>query len=96
MIFPVANPHDIAENMATRDITIRLQPEQLAALDAWIARHPDPKPSRPEAIRQVLAGALGGSQPVVADTVDRDRAGHRRSKYLDAIWQFVEMVQVKR
>ena len=30
----------------------------LAALDAWIARQPEPKPSRPEAIRQILAAHL--------------------------------------
>jgi cytochrome c553 len=44
-------------------VLVRLQPDQLAALDAWIARHPDPKPSRPEAIRLVLSGALGGDRP---------------------------------
>jgi hypothetical protein len=35
-------------------VTVRIPPDQLAALDAWIARHPDPKPSRPEAIRIML------------------------------------------
>lgn len=35
-------------------INVRLQPEQLAALDKWIAEQPD-KPSRPEAVRRVLA-----------------------------------------
>jgi hypothetical protein len=35
-------------------IGVRLQPDQLAALDAWIAARPDPKPSRPEAIRVIL------------------------------------------
>ncbi len=46
-------------------IGVRLQPEQLARLDAWIASLPDPKPTRPEAIRQVLEGAyrLGGFNP---------------------------------
>jgi hypothetical protein len=34
-------------------INVRLQPEQLAALDAWIAGQPEPS-SRPEAIRQIL------------------------------------------
>jgi hypothetical protein len=34
-------------------IGVRLQPDQLAALDAWIDRR-DPKPSRPEAIRILL------------------------------------------
>jgi hypothetical protein len=38
-------------------IGLRLRPEQLAALDAWIAVQPD-KPSRPEAIRQLLTMSL--------------------------------------
>lgn len=42
---------------------VRLQPDQLAALDAWIARQPEPRPSRPEAVRQILAGALGSDSP---------------------------------
>lgn len=39
-------------------VVVRLQPDMLAALDALIAQQPDPKPSRPEAVRQVLAMAL--------------------------------------
>ena len=46
---PRVNPTSIHLSMA---------PEQLKALDRWIARHPDPKPSRPEAIRQILAAHL--------------------------------------
>ena len=35
-------------------------PEALtAAIDAWIASQPDPRPSRPEAIRRLLAEAFG-------------------------------------
>jgi hypothetical protein len=30
------------------------------ALDVWIARQPEPRPSRPEAIRRILAQALAG------------------------------------
>jgi len=41
-------------------VLVRLRAEHLAALDKWIARHPEPKPSRPEAIRQVLAEHLTG------------------------------------
>jgi hypothetical protein len=29
-------------------------PDQLAALDNWIAQQPDPKPTRPEAVRQII------------------------------------------
>jgi hypothetical protein len=39
-------------------IGVRLQPDQLGALDAWIARQPDPTPSRPEAIRILLTRSL--------------------------------------
>lgn len=41
-------------------IHLTLPPDQLAALDKWIARHPAPKPSRPEAIRQMIAEHLTG------------------------------------
>jgi hypothetical protein len=37
---------------------LRLQPDQLAALDAWIAQQPEPM-TRPEAVRRVLAKGLG-------------------------------------
>jgi hypothetical protein len=33
----------------------------LDRIDAWIASQPDPRPSRPEAIRRILADALGGT-----------------------------------
>jgi hypothetical protein len=36
-------------------VGVRLQPDDLAALDDWIDGKPDPKPSRPEAIRTILA-----------------------------------------
>jgi len=38
-------------------VGVRLQPVQLDALDAWIKRQ-DPAPSRPEAIRLILAEKL--------------------------------------
>ena len=37
---------------------VRLQPPQMAELDAWITAQPDPKPSRPEAIRRLVEDAL--------------------------------------
>jgi hypothetical protein len=46
---------------------VRLQPAQLAALDAWIARQ-DAQLSRPEAIRRLLEQALAVSQPVKSRT----------------------------
>lgn len=39
-------------------IMVRVSPPLLAPLDAWIADQPDPKPSRPEAIREALAEHL--------------------------------------
>jgi hypothetical protein len=38
---------------------VRLQPEQLASLDAWIAHQPD-KLSRPEALRRLADKGLKG------------------------------------
>ena len=35
-------------------IGVRLHGDLLIPLDAWIACQPDPKPSRPEAIRMIL------------------------------------------
>ncbi len=40
------------------NIGVRLAPEQLAALDAWIDAHPGARLSRPEAMRRALAGFL--------------------------------------
>jgi hypothetical protein len=40
------------------NIGLRLYPELEAALDAWINQQPDPKPSKPEAIRTLLGEAL--------------------------------------
>lgn len=39
-------------------VGVRLQPHQLAAIDAW-AEKQEPKPTRPEAIRQLLGEKLG-------------------------------------
>jgi hypothetical protein len=49
---------------AGRDFTVgvRMQPDQLTALDAWIARQPEPQPSRPEAIRHLAQMSLAGSE----------------------------------
>jgi len=38
-------------------VAVHLQPDQLAALDAWIAKLPKPV-SRPQAIRAILAAGL--------------------------------------
>jgi len=41
-------------------VLVRLMPTQVAPLDAWIEAQPDPKPSRPEAIRHALTNWLNG------------------------------------
>lgn len=40
-------------------VMVRIYPDALHKLDAWIAEQ-DPPLSRPEAIRRLLAGALAG------------------------------------
>lgn len=42
----------------TEAVNVRMASDQLVALDTWIALQPDPKPSRPEAVRRLLARAL--------------------------------------
>jgi hypothetical protein len=37
-----------------KPILVRLQPDQLAKLDAWISSHREPQPTRPEAVRRIL------------------------------------------
>jgi hypothetical protein len=44
--------------VGSTSINVRLPPGELAALDAWIAKHDDPKPSRPEALRRFAQSAL--------------------------------------
>jgi hypothetical protein len=39
-------------------ISLRLYPDLEAALNAWIARQPDPKPSRSEALRRLVEKGL--------------------------------------
>ena len=41
-------------------IGVRLQAQPLAALDAYLSAQPEPRPSRPEAIRYLLQDSLTG------------------------------------
>lgn len=41
-------------------IGVRMLPDLLAALDKWIDRQDDPKPTRPEAVRRILWDVLRG------------------------------------
>ena len=42
-------------------VNVRFPPDELAALDAHIANNPDPKPTRPEAIRRLVRKGLDTS-----------------------------------
>lgn len=44
-------------------IQVRVQPDQVAPLDAWISAQPEPHPSRPEAIRRLIDVALAEACP---------------------------------
>jgi hypothetical protein len=68
-------------------ILVRLQPAQLAALDAWIASQ-NAQLSRPEAIRRLLEQALAILQPVKSRTQKarskgRDLASAQLDRLLD-------------
>jgi hypothetical protein len=41
-----------------RTIGVRVHPDLDSALDAWIAQQPEPKPSKPEAMRRLVWEAL--------------------------------------
>ena len=43
----------------SEDVHVRLTRPAVDALDAWTAAQPEPRPTRPEAIRRLLAEALG-------------------------------------
>jgi hypothetical protein len=45
-------------------IGVRLYPEMQAELAAWIERQPEPKPSRPEAIRRLIEKGLKADRGV--------------------------------
>lgn len=47
-------------------IGVRLQPDQLEAVDQWAEKEPD-KPSRPEAIRRLVKKALGSNCALPVD-----------------------------
>jgi hypothetical protein len=42
---------------------LRVLPDELARIDAWVKVQPKPKPSRPEAIRRLAQLGLGSTQP---------------------------------
>src|SRR4051794_11280919 len=48
-------------------VVVRMQPPNLSALDAWIARQPEPRPTRPQAIRRLVEQSLGGAATPLSD-----------------------------
>jgi hypothetical protein len=40
-------------------VVVRIQPDPMGRLDAWIARQEEPRPTRAEAIRRLVEKALG-------------------------------------
>ena len=49
----------MSESEAKTTLKVAFGPTQIAAIDAWIARHADPKPTREEAVCQLVIGRLG-------------------------------------
>ena len=60
----------------SEDVHVRLRQSALDTLDAWIASQPEPRPSRPEAIRRLLDEALAKS----ADPGDRRGRPQRQQR----------------
>jgi hypothetical protein len=50
------------------NIGVRVPPNELGVLDAWIVRQPD-KPSRPEALRRLASKALASKKPAAGRSV---------------------------
>lgn len=46
----------------TMIVEVELTALDIAALDAWISRRGEPRPTRGEAVREIVAGTLGSHQ----------------------------------
>jgi hypothetical protein len=46
-----------------KQLNVRMQPDELKSLDAWIKTQRAPRPTRAEAIRRLVGQALAGAQP---------------------------------
>lgn len=44
---------------AETTLVVTFSAAEIAAIDAWIARHDNPRPSREDAVCQLIAGRLG-------------------------------------
>ncbi len=53
-------------------VMVRLQPHQLAALDRWIELNPEPRPTRPEALRRLARHGLQDASALQSTHVGMD------------------------
>jgi hypothetical protein len=58
-------------------LNFRSPPALTAALDAWIAAQPEPRPSRSEAIRSLLAVALDKPAALTSASTEKEIAAER-------------------
>ena len=68
----------------SEDVHVRLTRPALDTLDAWIASQPEPRPSRPEAIRRLLAEALA-KVPLLPEIGEQRDAGPPPADNLDGV-----------
>jgi hypothetical protein len=60
MSIDTAKPRRGRPRVDSEEVSVRMTRPTLDAVDAWISAQPDPRPNRPEAIRRLVAEALGG------------------------------------
>ena len=58
----------------SEDVHVRLARSAIDALDAWIVAQPEPRPSRPEAIRRILSEVLGNPAAAAGSIAAEDMA----------------------
>src|SRR5262245_10513432 len=78
-----------AQQPLAGDFNIRMPPDELKSLDAWIKTQPAPRPTRPEAVRRLVKQALAPGQPQQkrskkAASKARDLARHELDRLGDA------------
>jgi hypothetical protein len=67
-------------------VVVRMQPPQLQALDAWIAKQAPPFPSRPEAVRRLVElGLTVKARPKQPGSARAERAKEMAAKQLDQL-----------
>ena len=51
------------DDQADVTLSVAFTRDQIDAIDAWIARHDEPRPGRDQAVREIVAGRLGAHGP---------------------------------